>query len=354
MRHLILAATAVLLAMPVAHAATADWLDGLFGTPAKAAHRHVVKPKPDAPATATEAPPVPLPRPRPADSVAPMVAAGSTPPDFEESASLAESKAKSGETASPNAAPPADAASDAAPVPLPPPPAAENGAAPTPAPAPAPSASAPPSAPAGPQSTAPAEGESATPKPPRVYQTACPAVIGGLVTAKPLPPISDGQCGNPEPLEVTAVLVNGRPVPLTEPATVGCALASDLSPWLSDVDAYIWATRNTHITAVAIGGSYECRPRVTPDKSDTDLSEHGRADAVDVTGFTLADGTKLTVTADYSSADAKTSRLMHFAHDVACTRFATVLGPDANSLHHDHFHLDLGCHGAACTYRLCE
>ena len=80
----------------------------------------------------------------------------------------------------------------------------------------------------------------------------------------------------------------------------------------------------------------------------------GRADALDFVGFSLEDGRTVSVGSDYGSSDAKQSRLMHFAHDAACTRFTTVLGPDANALHHDHFHLDLGCHGKTCTYRLCE
>jgi len=188
---------------------------------------------------------------------------------------------------------------------------------------------------------------------PRLYQTACPAAIAGMVEAKPLPPISDGQCQEQSPMSVTGVLVNGRMLPLSAPATFNCQMATDLPAWVSDVDNYIWSIENTHIKAVQVGESYACRPRNTPD-GDTNLSEHGRADALDFVGFTLDDGRSLTVTNDYASSDPKLSRLMHFAHDAACTRFTTVLGPDANALHHDHFHLDLGCHGKTCTYRLCE
>jgi len=179
-------------------------------------------------------------------------------------------------------------------------------------------------------------------------------VISGLAVAAPLPPLSDGQCGATSPLSVTKITVNGRLVPLSTPATVTCEMATDLPAWVADVDNYIWSTQNTRIKSVTVGGSYECRDRRVEGGGSTDLSEHGRADAVDVVGFTLDDGRSLTVTADYASSDPKISRLMHFAHDVACTRFNTVFGPDANALHHDHFHLDLGCHGKTCTYRLCE
>jgi hypothetical protein len=54
-----------------------------------------------------------------------------------------------------------------------------------------------------PQSEA-ADDHGAVPKSsePRIFQTACPAVIMGLVTAKPLPPLSEGSCGERSPLEL--------------------------------------------------------------------------------------------------------------------------------------------------------
>jgi hypothetical protein len=206
---------------------------------------------------------------------------------------------------------------------------------------------------AAPLPAPPDQGAGTAPKPPRLYQTACPAVIGGMVEAKPLPPIDDGECHEQSPLSVTAILVNGRMLPLSSPATFNCEMATDLPGWVADVDSYLWSTQNTHIKSVTVGESYVCRPRATPD-GNGDLSEHGRADALDFVGFRLEDGRALDVATGYASPDEKLSRPMHFAHDAACTRFTTVLGPDANALHHDHFHLDLGCHGKTCTYRLCE
>jgi len=324
----------VALALPcTADAASSSWLTDLFG-PQQAAHKATHRPVPAKPPAKAapvplvadktdETPPIPLPRPR---------------PDLRAAAA--------NDTA---------AAAPATPVPAPAPtPAPSNSTPPAVPLAPPPQVTAAPST-AAPQSTAPTsdEGESTTPKPPRIFQTACPAVISGLVEAKPLPPISDGQCGTQSPLSVSGLMVNGRSVPLSQAETFGCEMATDLPGWVADVDNYIWSTQNTRIKSVVTEGSYECRPRNVEGGSSV-LSEHGRADALDVAGFTLEDGRQLTVTKDYSSDDPKISKLMHFAHDAACTRFTTVLGPDANALHHDHFHLDLGCHGKTCTYRLCE
>ena len=65
-------------------------------------------------------------------------------------------------------------------------------------------------------------------------------------------------------------------------------------------------------------------------------------------------GVVVTVEADWAEAPSSEGRLLRYAHGAACSHFTTVLGPEANAQHHDHFHVDLGCHGKTCTARLCE
>ncbi|MDB5910460.1 MAG: extensin family protein [Massilia sp.] len=96
-----------------------------------------------------------------------------------------------------------------------------------------------------------------------------------------------------------------------------------------------------------------CRERNTGSANST-LSEHGFADAVDVVGFTLEDGRTVNVSTGWPDASAPDGRMLRYAHDAACSMFTTTLGPEANALHKDHFHLDLGCHGKTCTARMCE
>ena len=38
----------------------------------------------------------------------------------------------------------------------------------------------------------------------------------------------------------------------------------------------------------------------------------------------------------------------------ACGYFTTVLGPGSDAAHAEHFHFDLGLHGATANYRICE
>ena len=195
-----------------------------------------------------------------------------------------------------------------------------------------------------------------TPAEPRVYQVACSAVLKGEVEAKALPPIADmageRQCGAQSPLEVTGVLANGRTVPVSGGVTTDCGMASAMPEWVSDVDSYLKARENTGIAEVMVGTSYMCRN--VNNASDGNLSFHAFADAVDVVGFKLEDGRTVTVEGDWTDALSPEGRLLRYAHDAACSQFTTVLGPEANALHRDHFHLDLGCHGKTCTARLCE
>ncbi|SEP60249.1 Uncharacterized conserved protein [Devosia sp. YR412] len=186
----------------------------------------------------------------------------------------------------------------------------------------------------------------------RVYQVACPAVIQGLVEAEMAPPLSEGICGEHSPLVVTAVLSRGRMVPLSSPVTTNCQMASALPDWVADVDGYAEAMLESRLASVDTGTSYMCRARNGGDEAS--ISEHGFANAVDVTGFTLEDGRKIGVEADWAKATAPEGRLLRLAHDAACGGFMTVLGPEANAEHHDHLHLDLGCHGESCQARICE
>lgn len=190
------------------------------------------------------------------------------------------------------------------------------------------------------------------PKEPRIYQTACPAMLLGRVEAEALPPIADGQCTAQSPLSLTGVLANGRMVPVSGGVQTDCGVASALPAWLESVDSYLMSRENTRIAELVVGTSYICRN--VNNGEGGNLSFHAFADALDVVGFKLEDGRFVTVEEGWPDAVSPEGRLLRFAHGAACANFTTVLGPEANALHHDHLHLDLGCHGKTCTARICE
>lgn len=189
-------------------------------------------------------------------------------------------------------------------------------------------------------------------RPPRIYQSACPALLLGQVEARPLPPIAENQCGERSPLSVTGVEANGRMIPFSGEATLNCGMATALPEWAAAVDNYLVARENTRIESIVVGTSYMCRPRNHVENAD--VSEHGFANGLDVVGFKLGDGRTVTLSEGWADALSPEGRLLRFAHDAGCSRFTTTLGPEANALHNDHLHLDLGCHGKTCTARLCE
>jgi hypothetical protein len=188
--------------------------------------------------------------------------------------------------------------------------------------------------------------------PPRIYQSACPAVIRGQVDARMMPPISEAQCGVRSPLAVSNLIVNGRSVPLSGEATLTCGMAESLADWAAAVDGYLAARERTRIARILTGTSYSCRPR--NNAKGADLSEHAFGNALDIIGFELEDGRTMSLPDGWNVPLAPAGRLLRFAHDAGCARFTTTLGPEANALHADHLHLDLGCHGENCTARLCE
>lgn len=105
------------------------------------------------------------------------------------------------------------------------------------------------------------------------------------------------------------------------------------------------------VVELRVISSYSCRTRngITGAK----LSEHGLANALDVSAFLLADGRKVTVKRGWRGTSSEQA-FLRAVRAGACERFATVLSPDADRYHHDHFHVDLARHNRRGTYRVCR
>ena len=88
-------------------------------------------------------------------------------------------------------------------------------------------------------------------------------------------------------------------------------------------------------------GTYACRNIYN--RAEGRLSEHARANAIDVTGFVLADGTAISVARDWnSSRQPQKAAFLRDIHRGACRAFNVVFGPDHNAAHATHFHFDMG------------
>lgn len=137
------------------------------------------------------------------------------------------------------------------------------------------------------------------------------------------------------------------------PASLGtsCPVAAALAVWEWEVvQPAALARFGQQVTRIDHFGSYNCRRMYNRDAGA--FSEHATADAVDIAGFTLADGKRISVVNDWAAKGASAAFLRD-VHDGACRLFATVLGPDYNAAHRDHFHLDQAERGAM-GWRACR
>jgi hypothetical protein len=153
-----------------------------------------------------------------------------------------------------------------------------------------------------------------------------------------LPARDDGeQCGYDDAVR----LIAGGALPLRfRPADVGmsCPVAAGLALWDWNIVQPAALRRfGQRVAAIEHFGSYNCRRMYG--RSGGSWSEHARANALDVAGFRLEDGTRISVAADWKGAGAK-GRFLHEVRDGACWLFATTLSPDYNAAHRDHLHLD--------------
>ncbi|MCA1749453.1 MAG: extensin family protein, partial [Sphingomonadales bacterium] len=98
------------------------------------------------------------------------------------------------------------------------------------------------------------------------------------------------------------------------------------------------------VTLVETMGTYSCRIIAGTGR----VSEHGKANAVDISGFTLEDGKRITVLDGWNADDRREREFLRELHRGGCGMFEIVLGPEANAAHRDHFHFDMGDRGPYC------
>jgi hypothetical protein len=180
-----------------------------------------------------------------------------------------------------------------------------------------------------------------------------------------LAPFRFGVCGAAAP--VALVSVASRQIAVVPPPTVTCATARAVSAWsASVVQPAALKHLGSPVKQILAATSYECRNRYGQ-RTGT-ISEHAFANAVDFTGFVLADGRIIRIASGWGPparpatpkalptppSEAPLDAAAQFLREIhvrACETFGTVLGPNANAAHHDHFHLDMK---ARRHTRICE
>ncbi|MBO9624414.1 MAG: extensin family protein [Sphingomonas sp.] len=167
----------------------------------------------------------------------------------------------------------------------------------------------------------------------------CRALLAAAgVRYTPLAQVEAGEsCGYSDGVRLT--VGGSRSIGFSPPNLgVSCPVAAALAMWEWNV---VQPAAQRHfgqpVATIEHLGSYSCRRMYG--RSIGDWSEHATADAIDVAGFRLKDGTRIRVLADWKGEGAKAA-FQHEVRDGACRLFATVLSPDYNAAHRDHLHLD--------------
>jgi hypothetical protein len=251
----------------------------------------------------------------------------------------------------------------------------------------------------------------------------CAKLLAGLsLEYEMLPPLKEGRCGAPAPILLKSV-GEAPKVAIEPPATVTCKLAAALAGWLDKtVQPEARAAFGAPVIKLNNASSYVCRNRYNG--TDTLISEHALANALDISEFVFESGETATVQASWPRAAAETPPPQLFnparvsaspettgsvsaaavetpnattavaksnpfvappadtksnpfvlpaaapklpppkppaearppsaaagpgrngefvvkVHQDACKSFGTVLGPNANEAHKDHFHFDM-------------
>ena len=137
-----------------------------------------------------------------------------------------------------------------------------------------------------------------------------------------------------------AVRVEATSARLSEAFTLSCRSAVALALWEHHfVQPAARARFGERVARLEHAGTYSCRNIYG--RKDAPRSRHATADAIDVVGFTLEKGRRIRVERDWGSGDAD-GLFLREVRDGACRVFDSVLGPDYNAAHRDHFHLDRG------------
>lgn len=159
------------------------------------------------------------------------------------------------------------------------------------------------------------------------------------VNFSPLP--NQNFSGGCSQIGTVQMLDAGRYTAVTNLGPVRCELANKFAAWTEyAVKRAARQYLGSELVRIETMGSYSCRNIAGSNRR----SEHSKANAIDVSGFVLTDGRRITVTDNWRDG-GRGEQFLKIIHKSACRRFGTVLSPDYNADHYNHFHFDMSGNG---------
>lgn len=166
----------------------------------------------------------------------------------------------------------------------------------------------------------------------------CLATLGQAgVSFTPLPDryLEEG-CTNLGTVQMRALAGDELPLQIANIGPVTCPVSAAFAAWARfGVDRAARSILGSGIVSIQTMGSYSCRNVAGSSRR----SAHASAAAIDIAGFVLADGRRISVKEGWQGTKAQ-REFLRTVQASACRRFATVLGPDYNTAHEDHLHLE--------------
>ncbi|MHA7819507.1 MAG: extensin-like domain-containing protein [Erythrobacter sp.] len=174
---------------------------------------------------------------------------------------------------------------------------------------------------------------------PRPQDAACLSELGAAGTRFNLLPDSYAApgCNQLGTVQLSALAGDNSQFGISNIGPVQCHVANSFSNWARfGVDRAARQILGSPLARIETMGSYSCRNVAGSDRR----SAHSTAEAIDVSAFVLKDGRRISLAEDWRGGTAAEREFLRVVHRSACKRFGTVLGPDYNRAHEDHFHLE--------------
>jgi hypothetical protein len=150
-------------------------------------------------------------------------------------------------------------------------------------------------------------------------------------------------CGVADAVRVHAV----GGITLSQPAVMECGTARTLRRWIDSGLRPAVGGHGGGVAELKVAAHYACRTRNS--QPGAKISEHGKGRAIDIAAFRLRDGGAISVESHWNSG--REGRILRRLHRSACGPFGTVLGPESDRWHRDHFHFDTARNGGGAYCR---
>jgi len=151
--------------------------------------------------------------------------------------------------------------------------------------------------------------------------------------------LNGGGCTSTNAVALYHLAGDSSRIGLTNADRIACPLSQTVAGWARyGVDRAARQMLGSGLVRIETFGSYSCRNVAGSSRR----SAHANANALDVSGFVLEDGRRITVKQGWDGGTEMERRFLRVVQASACKRFGTVLGPEYNAAHEDHFHVELG------------